>query len=280
MNIIAHRVKPGLVRIPQIKNIIAVTSGKGGVGKSTTAFNLALSLAQMGLKCGILDADIYGPSLPTLVGEKSFKPEVANDCFVPLEKFGLQIISFGFLIDEKQPAIWRGAIVNKALNQLLFDSAWHELDILVIDMPPGTGDIHLTMAQKMPITAVITVTTPQQLALVDVSKSIAMYQKLNIPCLGIVENMSQHICSHCGHSEAIFGMNGAAKLATEFNLPILGKLPISEEICLASDNGHSIIAQNQAIADIYNRLSTELLNQLAKLPRDYASKFGKIATIK
>ncbi len=193
-NIIAHRVKQGLKRIPNIKNIIAVTSGKGGVGKSTTAFNLALGLANQGLKIGVLDADIYGPSLPLLIGATDYKPEVSpNNRFVPLEKFGMKAMSFGFLVDSNQATIWRGAIVNKALEQMLFDTEWGDLDILVIDMPPGTGDIHLTIGQKMPITATIVVTTPQDIALIDVGKSIAMFEKLAIPCLGVVENMALHI---------------------------------------------------------------------------------------
>lgn len=276
MNIIAHKIKSGIVRIANIKNIIAVTSGKGGVGKSTTAVNLAVSLAKTGAKVGLLDADIYGPSVPLLVGEKGFKPEVQDTCFVPLEKYGIKILSFGFLIGEKQPAIWRGAIVNKALDQLLFDTMWGELDVLILDMPPGTGDIHLTMCQKMPITGVISVTTPQDIALLDVVKSIEMYKKLEIPCLGIIENMSTHICSNCGHSEAIFGEDGGNKLATEYNVPLLAQLPLNIDIRVASDKGEPVSQSNNILASIYNDLALSLLNELAKLPKDYSSKLGKI----
>ncbi len=276
VEIIPHRIKAGQTRIPNIKNIIAVTSGKGGVGKSTTAINLATSLAQLGIKIGLLDADIYGPSIPILVGERDFKPEVLDKCFVPLEKFGIKIISFGFLIAEKQPAIWRGAIVGKALDQLLYDTQWGELDFLIIDMPPGTGDIHLTMCQKMPITAVIAVTTPQDIALIDVIKSIEMYKKLDIPCLGIIENMSIHICANCGFKEAIFGEMGAEKIAKDYNLEILAKLPLDISIRQSSDEGSPIGFEDTQIAKIYKELSLRIVHQVSLLAKDYSSKIGKI----
>ncbi len=279
MTILAHKVYNNTTRLPNIKNIIAVTSGKGGVGKSTTAFNLAISLSKLNLKVGLLDADIYGPSVPTLVGEKSFHPEVEDSLFVPLKKFNLQILSFGFLIDEKQPAIWRGAIINKALNQLLFDTKWGELDILIVDMPPGTGDIHLTMCQKMPLTGVITVTTPQDIALVDVGKSIAMYNKMNIPCLGVIENMSLHTCVKCGHTDAIFGEHGTDKLQKLYNLEILGRLPLHTDICRASDTGIPLIDINPDIANHYHQISEKTLINLSKLPKDYTAKFGTISIV-
>lgn len=278
--IIPHKVKAGISRIPNIKNIIAVTSGKGGVGKSTTAINLAVSLAKNGANVGILDADIYGPSLPMLVGERKFKPDVAENSFVPLEKFGIKILSFGFLVDEKQPAIWRGAIVNKALDQLLIDTIWGELDYLVVDMPPGTGDIHLTMCQKMPITAIVTVTTPQDLALVDVIKSVEMYKKMGIPSLGIIENMSTHICSKCGHEESIFGNGGGAKIAVDYDLPVLAQLPLDISLRVASDSGVPIVTTNQNIAKLYEELVLKLELELAKLPKDYSVQLGKINVIK
>ncbi len=285
--IIPHKVKPGLVRISNIKNIIAVTSGKGGVGKSTTAINLALGLANNGANVGILDADIYGPSLPILVGERDFKPEVENTCFVPLYKYGLKIMSFGFLVAETQPAIWRGAVVNKALEQMLFDSVWGELDYLVIDMPPGTGDIHLTMCQKMPITAVITVTTPQDIALLDVGKSVAMYNKMEIPCLGIIENMSTHTCSNCGHVEAVFGSNGGSKLAENFNLELLAQLPLDIDIRKSSDNGIPVTykkAENpldhHKLGLIYDDLAVTVSQKISMLGKDFSSKLGKINIIK
>jgi ATP-binding protein involved in chromosome partitioning len=280
MNVIPHKVKPGLTRIPNIKNIIAVNSGKGGVGKSTVAINLAVSLAKSGAKIGLLDADIYGPSVPILVGEPDFKPEVEETLFIPLEKYGLKILSFGFLIAAKQPAIWRGAIVVKALDQLLFDTKWGELDYLIVDMPPGTGDIHLTMCQKMPITALITITTPQDIALLDVTKSIEMYKKMDIPCLGIVENMSTHICSNCGHAEAIFGAGGGDKLSEEYHVPVLAKLPLNIETRLAGDTGSPISLHDNAIAKIYDELAVNTLKELAKLPKDYSAKLGTLSITK
>lgn len=279
-DIIAHKVKAGLTRIANIKNIIAVTSGKGGVGKSTTAANLAIAFSKTGANVGLLDADIYGPSVPMLVGERGFKPDVVDACFMPLEKYGIKILSFGFLIDEKQPAIWRGAIVNKALDQLMFDTKWGDLDYLIIDMPPGTGDIHLTMCQKMPITGVVTVTTPQDIALVDVTKSVEMYKKLGITCLGIIENMSTHICSNCGHVEAIFGDNGGDKLASSYNLLLLAKLPLDIHIRLSSDEGCPIAFDEASpVAKLYADLASAVETELAKLPKDYSAKIGKVTTI-
>jgi ATP-binding protein involved in chromosome partitioning len=278
--IIPHKVRTGITRISNIKNIIAVTSGKGGVGKSTTAFNLAIALKGLGLKVGLLDADIYGPSVPTLVAEKSFKPEVMDNCFLPLNKYGIEILSFGFLIDEKQPAIWRGAIVVKALNQLLYDTKWSDLDVMIIDMPPGTGDIALTMCQKMPITGVITVTTPQDVALVDVMKSIAMYKKMDIPCLGVIENMSMHTCSNCGHLEPIFGTLGGDKLASEFGLDLLAKLPLDMSIRESGDNGVPLVTINAEIAKIYEEAAQKMLDNLAKLPKDFSAMIGKVSVVK
>ena len=280
-SIIPHKIKNGLVRIPNIKNIIAVTSGKGGVGKSTTAINLAISLSKLGLKVGLLDADIYGPSVPVLVGERGFKPDVAENKFVPLTKYGIEILSFGFLISEKEPAIWRGAIVNKALDQLLFDTLWGDLDCLIIDMPPGTGDIHLTMCQKMPITAVVSVTTPQDIALLDVGKSLQMYKKMDIPCLGVIENMSMHICSNCGHVDQIFGSDGGNKLAEEYGVDLLAKLPLNRNIREGSDSG-TPVTLNDSLPEtkIYQDLAINLLDKLSKLPKDYSSMLGKVNVIK
>lgn len=278
--IIAHRVKQGLKRIPSIKNIIAVTSGKGGVGKSTTALNLALELAHQGLKIGILDADIYGPSLPLLIGATDYKPEVSpNNRFVPLEKFAIKAMSFGFLVDSNQATIWRGAIVNKALEQMLFDTEWGDLDILVIDMPPGTGDIHLTIGQKMPITATIVVTTPQDIALIDVGKSIAMFEKLAIPCLGVVENMALHICANCGHLEHTFGQGANEKLKQRYQLDLLAQLPLSSRICELSDAGNPLDLHPQ-LREIYTQLAIKTLGKLSQLPKDYATLIPNIQVVK
>lgn len=278
--IIAHRVKPGLTRINNIKNILAVTSGKGGVGKSTTAINLAIALANTGANVGLLDADIYGPSLPILIGEPGYKPEVINTNFVPLIKYGIKAMSFGFLVAATQPAIWRGAIVNKAVEQMLNDSEWGELDYLIIDMPPGTGDIHLTMAQKMPITATIVVTTPQDIALLDVGKSINMYHKLAIPCLGVVENMSFHICDNCGQHSAIFGSTQCQQLKQDYNLEILAQLPLNIAICQTSDQGTPIASlTNHPLATIYAQLAARVTQQLSQLPKDFSAKLGNIAVL-
>lgn len=280
--IIAHKVKPGLKRIPNIKNIIAVSSGKGGVGKSTTAINLAISLAKSGAQVGILDADIYGPSLPILMGEVDYKPEIsANNRFVPLEKYRIKAISFGFLADPKQATVWRGAIVNKALNQLLNDSEWGELDILIIDMPPGTGDIHLTIAQNFPITATVVVTTPQDIALLDVSKSINMFQKMDIPCLGVVENMSTHICEKCGNQSDIFGLGGSSRLKEEYSLELLAKLPLNLAICQQSDLGRPIASLiENPITPIYDQLANTVLAQLSALSKDYSNLIPPVQILK
>lgn len=281
-SIIAHKVKAGLTRIGNIKNIIAITSGKGGVGKSTTALNLAIAMSELGAKVGILDADIYGPSLPILVGAKDYKPAVSeNNRFVPLDKFGIKAMSFGFLADPKTATIWRGAMVNKALSQLLNDSEWGELDCLLVDMPPGTGDIHLTIAQTTPLTATIVVTTPQDIALLDVGKSINMFQKLDIPCLGVVENMSTHICENCGHESDIFGLGGSSHLKDEYNLDLLAKLPLNLAICQHSDRGTPIaLLKESPIASTYAELAKNTLSRLSQLLKDYSGALSglKITT--
>lgn len=279
--IIAHRVKQGLKRVSNIKNIVAVTSGKGGVGKSTTAINLAISLAKTGANVGILDADIYGPSLPKLLGAEDYKPEVSpNNRFTPLDKYGIKSMSFGFLVDKSQATIWRGAIVNKALEQLLFDTEWDELDILVVDMPPGTGDIHLTIGQKFPITATIVVTTPQDIALIDVGKSIAMFEKLSIPCLGIVENMSLHTCENCGHESHIFGTGAQNKLKELYNLELITQLPLDASICEHSDNGTPISLANNKISVAYDLMANSTLSALSKLQKDYSNLIPSLQVIK
>ena len=276
--IIAHKIKKGLVREPGIKNIIAVTAGKGGVGKSTTALNLALGLVNNGAKVGLLDADIYGPSVPILLGERGFKPPVEGDRFIPLDKFGIKVMSFGFIVPENQPAVWRGAIVNKALNQMLVETIWGELDYLIIDMPPGTGDIHLTMCQNLPITAVVSVTTPQGLALLDVGKSLAMYKEMEIPCLGVIENMSMHICSNCGHGEAVFGRGGGGILADSYDVDLLAQLPLDVNICKGSDIGQPVASAGE-YGQVYNDLAIRVGQKLSMLSQDYSSKLGQLKVV-
>ena len=275
-NIKAHKIKSGLTRVAGIKNIIAVTAGKGGVGKSTTAVNLAIALAQMGFNTGLLDCDIYGPSIPLLVGAKNYKPDIANNLFIPLNKYGINIMSFGFLVAHEQPTIWRGAIVNKAIQQMLIDSQWGDLDYLIIDLPPGTGDIHLTIAQKLPLTATVVVTTPQDIALLDVVKSIEMFKKLDIPCLGIVENMAVHVCEQCGHKSHVFGHVGLDKLTTKYNYPILISLPLDITITQHNDNGTPIVLENNSIAQSYTQLAKNVHTQLSQLPVDYSNKLSSI----
>ena len=218
-------------QISSVKNIIAVGSGKGGVGKSTTAVNLALAIQSFGARVGLLDADIYGPSLPLLMGGKLEKPEVIEQKkMLPLIRHGLQCMSIAYLIDPESPMIWRGPMVSQALQQLLFETAWDDLDYLIVDLPPGTGDIQLTLAQKIPVAGAVVVTTPQDIALLDAVKAIKMFQKLDISVLGIVENMSMHQCSQCGHLDPIFGTGGGRRMSETFEVPLLGQLPLQASI--------------------------------------------------
>src|SRR5574340_89875 len=227
-SIVTHSVQRGVKPIPGIKNIIAVASGKGGVGKSTTAVNLALALAAEGAKVGILDADIYGPSQPLMLGIKDDRPESSADGkkLEPLMGHGLQAMSIGFLIDPDTPMVWRGPMVTQALEQLLNDTNWQDLDYLVVDLPPGTGDIQLTLAQRVPVTGAVIVTTPQDIALIDARKGLKMFEKVGIPIIGVVENMSLHICSNCGHEERIFGEGGGERMCKDYNVEFLGALPL------------------------------------------------------
>jgi ATP-binding protein involved in chromosome partitioning len=226
--VVTHAVQKGVKLIPGVKNIIAVASGKGGVGKSTTAVNLALALAAEGATVGLLDADIYGPSLPTMLGIPTGRPESADGkSLEPMDAHGIQAMSIGFLIDPEQPMVWRGPMVTQALTQLLTETRWRDVDYLVIDMPPGTGDIQLTLAQQVPVTGAVIVTTPQDIALLDARKGLKMFEKVGIPILGIVENMSIHICSKCGHAEHIFGSGGGDRMAADYGVEMLGALPLT-----------------------------------------------------
>ena len=235
--------KPTDASVPNVKNIIAVASGKGGVGKSTTAVNLALALSSEGASVGILDADIYGPSIPTMLGIAGQRPQVVdNRAMVPIEAHGICSISMGVLVTDKTPMVWRGPMASGALQQLLTQTAWPELDYLIIDMPPGTGDIQLTLSQKVPVSGAVVVTTPQNIALLDAKKGVEMFRKVNVPVLGVVENMATHICSNCGHEEHIFGEGGGETLSAEYDTQLLGSLPLSLSIREQADSGAPTVA--------------------------------------
>jgi len=276
--VVAHSVQKALKPIDNVKNIIAVASGKGGVGKSTVAVNLALALSAEGARVGILDADIYGPSQPRMLGI-SGKPE-SNDgqTLEPMNSYHLQAMSIGFLIDEETPMIWRGPMVTQALEQLLNDTNWSDLDYLIIDLPPGTGDTQLTLAQKVPVSGAIVVTTPQEIALLDARKGFKMFEKVEVPVLGIVENMSTHICSNCGEVEAIFGEGGGQRMADEYGVDFLGGLPLDISIREGTDSGKpSVVADPESkIAKIYREIARKAAAKLALQAKSYASKFPNI----
>jgi ATP-binding protein involved in chromosome partitioning len=276
--IVAHAVQRGVKLKSNVKNIIAVASGKGGVGKSTTAVNLALALSAEGARVGILDADIYGPSQPMMMGI-SDKPETKDGkSMEPLENHGLQVSSIGFMIDPDEPMVWRGPIVTQALQQLLDQTNWRDLDYLVIDMPPGTGDVQLTLSQKVPVTGAVIVTTPQDIALLDARKGLKMFEKVGIPILGIVENMSVHICSNCHHAEPIFGEGGGEKMCQDFNVPFLGALPLTMSIREQADSGRpTVIADPDGpVAAIYKEIARKVAVKVAEKAKDMTSKFPSI----
>ena len=278
-NIAVHKVQQGVNTIAGVKNIIAVASGKGGVGKSTTTTNLAIALSKMGARVGVLDADIYGPSQPTMLGVADLKPEQRDGKFIPVvSESGIQTMSIGFMIDTDQAVVWRGPMVSQALQQLLFQSQWDDVDYLFIDLPPGTGDIQLTLSQKIPVTASIIVTTPQDIALLDARKAVDMFAKVNIPILGIVENMAMHVCSNCGHAEAIFGSDGGKALADKLNVPLLAQLPLSLPIREAMDAGQGATLHNKetAIADLYQQAAWQVALKVADMGRDFSGRFPKI----
>jgi ATP-binding protein involved in chromosome partitioning len=277
-NIDSRAVRPGLKPHPQIKNIIAVASGKGGVGKSTTAVNLALALASLGTRVGILDADIYGPSQPLMLGAHQPPHYESGKLLTPVICHGLESMSMGYLVDVNTPMVWRGPMVSKALQQLLFETQWSELDYLIVDLPPGTGDIQLTMAQKIPVAGAVIITTPQDLALLDARKGLEMFRKVQIPVLGIIENMSVHICSQCGHHESIFGDGGGERLAAAADVPLLGSLPLDKQIREDADGGAPtmVAAPESAIAQLYKQTAINMLQQLALQPKSYAGKFPDI----
>ncbi len=276
--IVSHSVQRGVKLIPGVKNIIAVASGKGGVGKSTTAVNLALALVAEGARVGLLDADIYGPSQPQMLGI-SGRPESADGkSLEPMEAFGLQAMSIGFLIDVETPMVWRGPMVTQALQQLLGDTRWKEVDYLVIDLPPGTGDIQLTLAQQVPVTGAVIVTTPQDIALLDARKGLKMFEKVGIPILGIVENMSTHICSKCGHEEHIFGAGGGDRMAKDYGVEMLGALPLDIQIREQGDAGRPTVATDPdgRVAEIYRAIARKVAIKIAEQAKDMTSKFPNI----
>jgi ATP-binding protein involved in chromosome partitioning len=274
----AHVVQKNLKPMQHIKNVIAVASGKGGVGKSTTAVNLALALSAEGATVGILDADIYGPSQPRMLGISGQPESIDGKSLEPMENHGVQAMSIGFLIEEETPMIWRGPMVTQALEQLLNDTRWRDLDYLIVDLPPGTGDIQLTLAQKIPVSGAVIVTTPQDIALLDARKSLKMFEKVDVPVLGIVENMSTHICTNCGHEEHIFGAGGAARMSQDYSVDVLGSLPLDMRIREQADSGEpTVVADpNGPVAQSYRDIARRTAARLALKGKDFSSRIPKI----
>ncbi len=271
--------QPNLQPMDGVRNIIAVASGKGGVGKSTTAVNLALALAAEGAKVGVLDADIYGPSQPLMLGLTGERPlSEDGQTMIPPAAYGLQVMSIGFLIDADQPMAWRGPMVTSALTQLLQQSLWDDLDYLIVDMPPGTGDIQLTLSQRVPVSGAVIVTTPQNIALLDARKGLQMFRKVAVPVLGIIENMSTHICSNCGHEEPIFGSGGGASLSADYDAELLGQLPLDKRIREQTDSGRPTVVADPdgPLAQAYRRAAMKTAAALARLGRNYGASFPKI----
>jgi ATP-binding protein involved in chromosome partitioning len=273
-----HAVQRGLKPMPNVKNIIAVASGKGGVGKSTTAVNLALALVAEGARVGMLDADIYGPSQPTMLGITGRPQSDDGQIIDPMEGHGVQAMSIGFLIDEDTPMVWRGPMVTSALEQLLKQTNWKDLDYLIVDMPPGTGDIQLTLSQKVPVTGAVIVTTPQDIALLDARKGLKMFEKVGVPILGLVENMAIHVCTNCGHQEHIFGEGGGQKMAKDYNIHYLGGLPLDMRIRMQADSGKpTVVADpNGDLAATYKEIARKVAIRIAEQSKDMSLKFPSI----
>jgi ATP-binding protein involved in chromosome partitioning len=277
-NITAHAVQRGVALLPKVKNIVAVASGKGGVGKSTTAVNLALALAAEGANVGILDADIYGPSVPMMMGIEGRPESDDGQTMEPMENYGVQVMSIGFLVAQDEAMIWRGPMATQALEQLLRQTNWKDLDYLIVDMPPGTGDIQLTLSQRVPMTGSVIVTTPQDIALLDAKKGIKMFEKVGVPILGIVENMAVHVCSNCGHIEHIFGADGGKKMATEYGMDYLGALPLDMQIRLQADSGKPTVVSDpdSEVAGLYKAVARKVALAIAAKNKDFSSKFPSI----
>ncbi len=278
--VVAHAVQRGVPLLPQVKNIIAVASGKGGVGKSTTAVNLALALAAEGAAVGLLDADIYGPSQPMMMGLGGSQPDSADGKLMePLENHGVRVMSIGFLVDTDSPMVWRGPMATQALDQLLRQTRWGALDYLVVDMPPGTGDIQLTLSQRVPLTGAVIVTTPQDIALLDARRGVKMFEKVGVPILGVVENMAVHRCSNCGHLEHVFGADGGKRMAEEFGVGYLGALPLSIRIREQADSGRPTMVSEPDgdIAALYRSVALQVAARIAQRTKDFSSKFPTIS---
>jgi ATP-binding protein involved in chromosome partitioning len=276
--ILAHSVQRGVQLLPNVKNIIAVASGKGGVGKSTTTVNLALALAAEGARVGILDADIYGPSQPMMMGIDGRPESTDGQTMEPLENHGVQVISIGFLVAKDEAMIWRGPMATQALDQLLRQTNWKELDYLLVDMPPGTGDIQLTLSQRVPMTGAVIVTTPQDIALLDARKGIKMFEKVGVPILGVVENMAVYCCPSCGHTEHIFGADGGKNMAAEYGMDYLGALPLNMQIRVQADSGTPTVVADPdgEIAGIYKAVARKVAITVAAKAKDFSSKFPTI----
>jgi ATP-binding protein involved in chromosome partitioning len=280
--IVAHAAQRGVALLPNVKNIVAVASGKGGVGKSTTAVNLALALAAEGAAVGLLDADIYGPSQPMMMGIEGRPESSDGKTMEPMENYGVEVMSIGFLVNQDEAMIWRGPMATQALEQLLRQTNWKALDYLIVDLPPGTGDIQLTLSQRVPMTGAVIVTTPQDIALLDAKKGIKMFEKVGVPILGIVENMAVHVCSQCGHAEHIFGEGGGKRMAQQYNMDYLGALPLDIQIRLQADSGKpSVVADPDGeVAGIYKAVARQVAIKIAAKAKDFSSKFPSITISK
>ena len=278
----SHSVQRGVQLLPKVKNIVAVASGKGGVGKSTTAVNLALALAAEGASVGLLDADIYGPSLPMMMGIEGRPESDDGKTMEPLENYGVQVMSIGFLVAQDEAMIWRGPMATQALEQLLRQTNWRDLDYLIVDLPPGTGDIQLTLSQRVPMTGAVIVTTPQDIALLDAKKGIKMFEKVGVPILGIVENMAVHVCTNCGHIEHIFGADGGKKMASDYKMDYLGALPLNMQIRVQADSGMPTVVADPdgEVAALYKAVARQVAVSISAKNKDFSSKFPSITISK